>query len=48
VARLSFEDVNGDGFNDLKIPMGQGVVRVWHWNMETLRFDEAPAEDDGA
>ncbi len=46
-ASLSFEDVNGDGFNDLKIPMGEGLVRVWYWDTGTSEFTEAPEEAAG-
>lgn len=31
---LVFEDADGDGYNDLRIPVAPGDWKVWRWNPE--------------
>ena len=38
---LVFEDTDGDGYNDLKIPISENEFRVWRWNPEGQCFGEA-------
>jgi hypothetical protein len=43
VERIVFEDTNGDGYNDLKIPVSDKAdkeYRVWRWNPSEGRFDD--------
>lgn len=39
VANLSFEDVDGDGYGDLAIPLPDGDSAVWRWNAEDWTFE---------
>ena len=36
---LVFEDTDGDGYNDLMIPVSEKKFRVWLWNPEEMSFD---------
>ena len=40
VDSVVFEDVNGDGYNDLKIPFPGGKWVVWHWIPENRCFSD--------
>ena len=44
VGSIVFEDVNGDGYNDLKIPSPGGKWSVWHWIPENECFSD-PIKD---
>lgn len=36
---LVFEDVDGDGYNDLRIPVSPGQWKTWRWNSEEWEFE---------
>ena len=40
VETLAFEDMNGDGYNDLTIKVEPGRTLVWHWNQENGNFKD--------
>lgn len=39
-AGIVFKDLNGDGYNDLKIPVAPGKWKTWHWNPAEGNFQE--------
>ena len=44
VENIQFEDLNGDGYNDLKIPFTPGTFRVWRWEPANGHFESGVPE----